>query len=167
MIHNEAKKSVKNICFLVLKFFEAIGRKLVIFRYFLFIPETSIFVILRLCFELNGISSIFDIPKIPEKSWSTQKMCQIKLFKQILWQYYQDLWKTCASKNNYCICSQLNLLHSTLAIILWFAHWVICPQSFPFIFIYWTVLAYLQDHSVFRMTGMDGRVGLIWEMGQI
>merc|ERR1712008_450137 len=35
------------------------------------------------------------------------------------------------------------------------------PTKFPLHFIYWTILAYLQDHSVFRMTGMDGRVGLI------
>lgn len=39
--------------------------------------------------------------------------------------------KCFSSENNYCIVCNSIWFTLQLAIIMWFAHWVICPQSFP------------------------------------
>jgi hypothetical protein len=79
MIHNGPKKYVENYYFFVQEFSRLLKSREGHWStgnlglLFLFFPETSIFIILHLCFELSRITGIFGIPEIPEKSSKSQK----------------------------------------------------------------------------------------------
>ena len=79
MIHKGTKKSVEKYCFFVQEFSRLVKSREVHWStgnldlvFFIF-PETSIFIVLHLCFELSRITGIFGIPEIPEKSSKSPK----------------------------------------------------------------------------------------------
>ena len=80
----------------------SIGNLVLIF-FFVF-PETSIFNILHLCFELSRITSIFGIPEIPKKC--VRSKCFIEFCGSTIRSMCK--WK------QILYCSQVNLIHSTI-----------------------------------------------------